>query len=174
MIQGTKEPQRLDSEVLAEYIAKRIGAVSHLKLQKLLYYVQAYHLAYFDQKIVNDPFEAWAHGPVSRKIYDALKDRAKLYTEVEYKQLPGEADPEDLMKKQLTKEQLELVDDVLSEFGPLSGLQLENLTHEESPWIEARKGYDAGDRCNVEILPESMRIFYKAQLFDGETQTKTA
>ena len=54
----TYELKKVDSKVLAEYILEREGKMSHLKLQKLLYLVAGYHLAYFDAPLVSDQFEA--------------------------------------------------------------------------------------------------------------------
>jgi len=139
--------------------------MSHLKLQKLLYYVQAMHLAYFDQPLIEDDFEAWVHGPVSRKVFSSIKDQSVLYDEVQYINDGTEPFPDTILKQGLTTEQVELVDEVLSEFGNLSSLQLEALTHSESPWITARVGYAAADRCNVIIPKELMRNYYKQQVY---------
>lgn len=38
----------IDSIILSDYILKHYGPMSHLKLQRLLFYCDAYHLAYFD------------------------------------------------------------------------------------------------------------------------------
>ena len=65
--------QKIDVLVLSDYIIKHYGPMSHLKLQKLLFYCDAYHLAYFDTELISDKFEAWVHGPVCRKVYDSLK-----------------------------------------------------------------------------------------------------
>lgn len=40
----------IDSIILSDYILKHYGPMSHLKLQKLLFYCDAYHLAYFDKE----------------------------------------------------------------------------------------------------------------------------
>ncbi len=71
--------QTIDSELLAQYILWKVGKASHLKVQKLLYYIQGYHLAYFDEPVIEDDFEAWVHGPVSRRLFDRLKDKSLLH-----------------------------------------------------------------------------------------------
>ena len=67
-IEEIKRPEKIDSVILAEYILFKCGKMSHLKLQKLLYYVQAFHLAYFDSPLVDDEFEAWLHGQFQEKF----------------------------------------------------------------------------------------------------------
>ena len=162
-IEEIKRPEKIDSVMLAEYILFKYGKMSHLKLQKLLYYVQAFHLAYFDSPLVDDEFEAWLHGPVSRKIYNTVKDFSVLYNDVEYKK-DGET-PDAFLKFRLSPDQLTLIDDVLKEYSALSGTELENLTHSEKPWIEARKGCGFGDLCH-EVIPKNvMSDYYKGQLY---------
>jgi uncharacterized phage-associated protein len=55
---------KVNAQILADYILQKYGSMSHLKLQKLLYYCESYHLAYFDDILIPEEFEAWVHGPV--------------------------------------------------------------------------------------------------------------
>ena len=139
--------------------------MSHLKLQKILYYVQALHLAYFDTPIIEDDFQAWLHGPVSRKVYDQIKGHSVLYTEVTYIYNEGEEYPNVILKELITKDQLELVNEIIDGYGKLTASQLENLTHSEKPWLDARVGYGVADRCEVVITKEAMRDFYKKEIY---------
>lgn len=161
----TKDIRRVDSMLLAEYILERGGKMSHLKLQKILYYIQALHLAYFDQPIIEDEFQAWLHGPVSRRIYDQIKGVSILYTEINYDVSTEGPRPSDLLKEQLTEDQLDLVNEVIEEYGQLTSSQLERLTHSEDPWINARKGYGVAERCEEVIPKDSMRVYYKKAVY---------
>jgi uncharacterized phage-associated protein len=49
-------------------------SITHLKLQKLLYYAQAWSLALNGIALFEDDFEAWAHIPVLPKVYQEYKD----------------------------------------------------------------------------------------------------
>ncbi|MDR1166516.1 MAG: DUF4065 domain-containing protein [Deltaproteobacteria bacterium] len=51
--------------------------LTHLKIQKLLYFAQGFHLAYWPTPLFADPIEAWKYGPVVRSIYYALRSHAK-------------------------------------------------------------------------------------------------
>lgn len=166
MISSTKNITKIDSVVLVSYILEKYGKMSHLKLQKLLYYIESYHLASFDDSIVEDEFEAWIHGPVSRKVYDTVKDLSILYGEIHYTQEEGEILPSVQLNEKLTGDQLQLIDDVLIELTPLSGFELENMTHSEFPWQYARKGYGPADRCNATIPKTIMHEFYKRRLLE--------
>ena len=162
-IENVKQPAKIDSEVLAEYVLLKCGKMSHLKLQKLLYYIQAFHLAYFESPLIDDDFEAWLHGPVSKKIYDTIKDFSVLYNDIEFK--GNEEQIDGALKFKLTTEQVALIDEVLTEYAALSGTELETLTHSEAPWIEARKECGFGDACRKVISKEAMYNYYKGQLY---------
>lgn len=56
------------------------------------------------------------------------------------------------------------VDSILDSYAKFSATQLEIMTHQEEPWIEARKGYAPNQRCEVVIKNETMRKYYAARL----------
>lgn len=160
---ATKSLQTIDILVLSEYIIKHYGPMSHLKLQKLLFYCDAYHLAYFEQELVKDEFEAWVHGPVCRKVYDSFKDKSILYSDIEYNYVPGSIDVDAEFNK-LTTSQQELVKDVLNTLSTWTGLELEQTTHSELPWIKARQGYGEADICHSIISKDTTKEFYKKEI----------
>lgn len=165
MISIQKDIVTIDSIVLAEYILEKYGPMSHLKLQKLLYYVQALHLAYFDAPLIEDGFEAWVHGPVSKTLFDKVKGHSKLYNEIAFEPEAGNLLPSQIIEKSLTSDQIQLIRDVLDEYSKLTGFELENMTHAELPWKEARIGIGSGDSSDKIISNETMRNFYKEQLY---------
>jgi len=65
---------KVDSIQLANYLLAVAGPMPHLKLQKLAYYVEAWHLAYFGEPLIEDNFQAWLHGPVSPRIWKQFKN----------------------------------------------------------------------------------------------------
>lgn len=154
--------KEIDSIVMSNYILKQYGPMSHLKLQKLLFYCDAYHLAYFDKQLISDKFEAWVHGPVSRKIYRSLSDKSILYADVSYSKLDGI--DEDAEFSKLASAQQEFLKSVLEDLHTWTGLQLEKATHNELPWLKAREGYGEADKCSVEIDKELTRTYYKKDL----------
>ena len=126
-----------------------------LKLQKLLYYAQAWHLAFYGERLFVGKFQAWIHGPVNREIYDRFVGSKSLYSEVNEEDIEAgfniEAVPE---------EQRNHIDRVLEVYAKFRGSQLEEMSHGETPWIEARMGYRPTERCENEINEESMRRYY--------------
>ena len=156
-------PKKVDSIALAEYISAKVGKANHLKLQKLVYYVEAYHLAYFEKSIIDDDFEAWLHGPVSRKLWDHLKPIANVYDNVRLKE-DKTSEAIKAFKQSVIPEQVSFIDDVLKEFGKKDSYYLERLTHSELPWTEARKGCAPDEKCENIISKETMKRYYKQNI----------
>lgn len=155
---------RVPAELLVPYILKVCGQISHIKLHKLLYYIESWHLVFIGVPLLDEEFEAWLHGPVVRRLFGKYR-HAGIYA---YEALPMVQREIDegvaVIEGALTKEQLEIVTDVLKEYGQHSGYHLECLTHEEAPWKEARAGVEPGEASNQVIPKESMKRFYSSLL----------
>jgi uncharacterized phage-associated protein len=121
--------------------------ISNLKLQKLIYYAQAYHLAIFESPFFDEDFEAWTHGPVCPSVYYQYK---------KFGASPINIDSETDLN-QFSEDQLELLEEIYDVFGQFSAWKLRNMTHEEAPWKE--KEAVAGS-----IEKSSMMEFYKTRL----------
>ncbi|TAD97727.1 MAG: DUF4065 domain-containing protein [Bacteroidetes bacterium] len=156
-----KNINQIDAQLLADFILKDFGAMSHLKLQKLLYYCEAYHLAYFETSLIKQEFEAWVHGPVCKEVFAELKNKTLLYSDIVFE---GNYDPTVALRKLLTTDQMELIIDVVSELSTWSGLELEEATHREKPWKDARQGLSPADRNSSIISKNTMMNFYKQEL----------
>lgn len=130
-----------------------------LKLHKLLYYVQAWHLAFGRGRCFDSSFQAWVHGPVCRSIYDRFKDTKSMYSLVTTKDVRMEFDPGELPKKVRRH-----IDSVLEAYADLTDDQLEEMTHRERPWRETREGYDPKERCEESISDDTMKSYYGARL----------
>jgi uncharacterized phage-associated protein len=152
-----KDYKTIDTIVLSNYILKHYGPMSHLKLQKLVYYCDAYSLAYFGKQLITDDFEAWVHGPVCRRLYDNLKDKSKLYSDVAYTSDGVDVDKE---FSSLTSDQQSLITSILDQLSTWTSFELESSTHQEDPWINARKGYSEADKCCVIINKNDMKEYY--------------
>lgn len=140
-------------------------ALTHLKLQKLLFYVQAWSLALRNERAFNARFQAWVHGPVSRTVFDRFKDTHTLYDRVGLNCLRPEFQAE-----AIPAELREHIDEVLETYAPYSGSQLEAMTHQEDPWIRARNGLPAAQRCETEIDEGLMADFYAKLLADADAK----
>lgn len=154
---------------LANYILKHSGPMSHLKVQKLLFYCQAYHLVMFDgAPLFSEDFQAWVHGPVCATVFHSLKERSILFNDMKYDETV-DIDPDPAIQS-LTSGQKELIDEIIGQLKHWTDLELESATHRENPWRHARKGYDTAQKCTVVISKDSMRSYYSEELSDEGTK----
>ena len=124
--------------------------LTNLRLQKLIYYGQAWNLALHNKPLFPESIEAWVHGPVIPHVYGRFKKYRwnPIAEEVAY---PAIIPP---VIKHLTE--------VFSVYGKYSAWDLERMTHQEQPWINARKGLAIDAEGHSAISHEDMRQFYRA------------
>jgi uncharacterized phage-associated protein len=131
-----------------------------LKLQKLLYYVQAWSLAFTGKPFFNGKFQAWVHGPVNREIYQRFSGTKTLYSTVDESDMQPDFNPE----TSLSAEDRLHIDNVLEVYASYSGSELEAEAHGEEPWIKARGNCRPSERCESELDEELMKKFYASRL----------
>lgn len=133
---------------VAAYILRAHGPMSAMKLEKLAYYAQAWSLVWDERPLFPAKIEAWAAGPVVRELY---RHHRKLFQVSEWPL--GHAD-------NLSPTERDTVDAVLRFYGRLTAQQLSDLTHNEDPWVIARRGLNPGERGEREITLASMHEYY--------------
>ncbi|VXC73819.1 Phage protein [Enterobacterales bacterium 8AC] len=148
---------------LCDYIITKISAsgetMSNLKLQKLAYYADAWYLAFFDEKLVDEGFQAWIHGPVSRVLYNRFASSKSLYSDITIADCTLGFELADVPTVAAAH-----IDSVLEVYGAFSGAQLEDMTHKEEPWLKAREGYRPSERCEEIIDRNITRDYYRSRL----------
>lgn len=133
---------------VVDYILKKHGKMTAMKLQKLVYYSQAWSLVWNEDPLFEERIEAWANGPVVPDLY-AIHQGQFLLTELS----KGDCN-------NLTSTHREAIDEVLRFYGDKTSQWLSDLTHMESPWLEARKGLASGERGNELITHAAMAEYY--------------
>lgn len=134
-----------------------VPTINTMQLQKLVYYCQAYNLAWTGRALFRENVEAWRHGPVVRELW--------LLHQREISMTPDELRDAAVAKGQ-TVEQLEpdeqlVVDEICRVFGGMTGWQLRNRTHEEDPW---KNSFDPEDPFPNQVIPiAAMENYYKAR-----------
>lgn len=130
---------------------KKGKAISNLELQKLVYYCQAWFLALVGRPMFDDRIEAGVHGPVVRRLY------------ARFKRYGWSAITEPVADPILPSDVSSMIDEVLKAYGNFSPWELENLTHNEDPWIIARGGLPPDAECQRAIKHEHMAQYYSAR-----------
>jgi uncharacterized phage-associated protein len=116
-------------------------------LQKLLYYLQGYHLAFFNKRFFNSTIEAWTYGPVLPEVYHRFKENRHLGIEFD--------NPAEIQNIKLPQKVQSMFDQVMKEYGKFSAIRLMEMTHEEKPWKEAFGKLDKS------ISTKTMESFFK-------------
>jgi uncharacterized phage-associated protein len=140
---------------VARYILHAIGGdISTMKLQKLCYYCQAWHLAWKGEPLFQQDFLRWDNGPVCKEIFDVHKGWFSI-------------NEEDIPLNVLSCDGVDnyvsaIIDRVLEDYGKFDGAQLSEITHEEDPWKETKR--------NAVIDKNLIREYYKS--VDDENDKK--
>lgn len=138
---------------VAKYITERTGEVSAMKLQKLMYYAQAWNLVWEEEPLFANDFQAWANGPVLPTLYarhrGMFKVDASLFA--------------DASSANLNKVEGENVEKVLAFYGDKTAQWLSNLTHQENPWLNARGELSAG-ASSEDVIPQAAIHEYYSSL----------
>jgi uncharacterized phage-associated protein len=136
---------------IAAVIIERHGPwTDAMVLQKLLYYVQAWHLAVTDEPIFPESFKAWSNGPVVPQVWHSHREQSTRA-----------ADTQNTSSTALTDLESGIIDLVVSTYGSMSGDELSALTHAEDPWREARGDLPDGASGSKPINQKSMAHFYR-------------
>jgi uncharacterized phage-associated protein len=131
--------------------------ITNLKLQKLVYYAESWHLANYDESIIEEDFQAWVHGPAIPALYGQ-------YKEFGWQPITRNDLDEAALNKIIhsyerrTQELLELVCD--SYFG-LTAFELERMTHNEEPWSRTRDGLPQDAPSDRIIDKHLIRDYYR-------------
>lgn len=118
-----------------------------MKLQKLVYYCQAWSLVWDEAPMFDNRIEAWANGPVVPDLYAQHKGLFMIET------WHGNAND-------FSECEAETIEAVVDHYAKYTAQQLSDLTHSEAPWREAREGLLATERGSQEISQAALAEFY--------------
>ncbi|MEO0351559.1 MAG: type II toxin-antitoxin system antitoxin SocA domain-containing protein [Cyanobacteria bacterium P01_A01_bin.15] len=130
------------------WLANETGSfISNLKLQKLVYYAQAWHIALYDTPLFEEDFQAWVHGPVIPSLYQKYKSFG-------WQPILEETLPE------IPESVSQFLREVAEEYFPCDAYELERMTHAEDPWCWARGELPSDSPSNEIIKKEWMKEYY--------------
>lgn len=147
---ATINPANAISDFIIAECRERGENLTNLKLQKLLFYADAWHLALHDTTLFPENFKAWVHGPVLTSQYHRFKD------------LKWRPIDEEIAKPNLGSKLEKHLEEIIDVFGCETAIALELMTHREAPWLEARGGMPPTEPSTATISKETMKNFYKA------------
>lgn len=122
-------------------------SISNLKLQKLLYFVQAQFLIALNRAAFHERIEAWDFGPVVPEVYQCFKIWGNSEIPLVVAKGAGE---------KIYECDQRVMDEILNECAPYSASYLVEVTHKQDPWVDAYEKY-----CNNVITEKSIEEFFK-------------
>ena len=135
---------------VAKYVLMKLGKITTMKLEKEVYYCQAWSLGWDGEPLFDEDFQAWANGPVCPELFHRHKGKFVV----------DESLFSDIPNYNFTDTQKETLDAVLDYYGDKEPQWLSELTHKEAPWRQARAGIPLGESCDRIIEKESMQQYY--------------
>lgn len=148
---------------IINYSNKKWYGVSNLKLQKLLYFVQAYFLITKRRACFRERIEAWDFGPVVPVAYREYKQfggcnipTVTHVVEINRKNI-WDSKIVPYYDSAITEEDKKLIEAVVDKFSDYSAADLVRLTHEQAPWIDAYI-----PNRNNEITIQSIEEYFNA------------
>lgn len=153
-------------EELADYIIMKCNKdgkeISNLKLQKMIFYCQAYHIAKYKERLIDCNFEAWKHGAVLPALYHDYcsygYSNINIFNLEKYNEII----------KNFGEYLIGFLDKIIDKFSSMSADAIRTLNHNEEPWKRAREGYLPSENCNKIIDEELMNKYYSQLLYEED------
>jgi uncharacterized phage-associated protein len=133
---------------VAAYIVERYGPMSALKLQKLLFYSEAWSLVWDQRPLFREEVKAWRAGAVVPAVYEAHRSRIQIASWT-----LGNSG-------RLDEEAKSTIESVVEFYGRLPAKILRDLNHWEAPWREAR-GSSQEAEPDITISRDAMASYYR-------------
>jgi uncharacterized phage-associated protein len=143
------------TDTIADYIlwmCHRVGDLpTNWKLQKLVYYAHAWYIALYDRPLVDGEFQAWVHGPVHPALYSRF--RGCGWDRINYQPPKKPILPPGVEKH---------INEVMDIYNKFTAWDLARMSHEETPWREARGNIPESAPSKVAIRYDSIKKYYSA------------
>jgi uncharacterized phage-associated protein len=144
-----------DIQDVCDYIITRMEEsrkpLSVLGLQKLLYFAQGWHLAFYGAQFFEGRFQAWAQGPINLEIYERFAGRP-LDSFVSVADLSKDFDI-----ASVSEEESNYIQSMLEAYAECEDSSLNEVMSKDASWLEARSG--CLEHCQREIEEDNMRRF---------------
>ena len=144
------------AEVANEFLAlgraePTVPYIDQMKLQKLLFYAHAWHLAFWKAPLFENDFEAWAWGPVVRDVYAQTRDCGRGPVTTQLWDFRKGATGFDVMVPDGVSENLKpFIKSVWESLKKYNGIQLSNSTHAPGePWTIIAEAIGTDSKPNI-------------------------
>ena len=151
-MERNKQAEKPRAADVARYLLEKKGTLTGFQLQKLLYYCQAWSLTVDKRPLFDDEIKAYEHGPVIPSV--SMQHKRMRYVH------PCDVDGD---ARAVSGANAALVDVVLAAYDGMTGEELEELSHDESPWV-CCYNMSTGINSSATITHDSMASYYSKLL----------
>jgi len=145
------------ADLILDFCQEHGDLVTNLRLQRLLYFAQGWHLGLHGKPLFREPLQAWASGPVQPEVYARF--------------LPFGAAPIVVSRLQWhpPKQIADFIAELMEVYGRFSSFDLQRIACDEEPWREARKGLAHDEPSNSVIDTATMKRVYRGKSKQGQS-----
>ncbi|HAB65833.1 MAG TPA: hypothetical protein DCE23_00550 [Firmicutes bacterium] len=129
-----------------------------LKLQKLLYLAQGFSFAFYDRELFEDNIEAWVHGPVVPIVYHE-------YSSFKYNPISMNYELNDF-----SKDDQDVLNYVKDNYAKYDSKFLEEMTHNQEPWLMSRDGLDPDEKSDKTISKSAIASYFTSFINQPEEE----
>lgn len=125
-----------NSLVIANYFLEKAAKdgkkLTIMQLVKFVYFAHGWYMAFHDKPLIKEKVQAWKFGPVIPEVYNCFN----LLTNGSNQVLRFAGDGKGkVLKEDLTKEEINVLDQVYDVYSKYSPFRLSDITHEPgTPW----------------------------------------
>lgn len=150
---GRFDYARYTADDVADCLLNAMDAMSAMKLQKLVYYCQAWSLVWDERPLFDAPIEAWENGPVIPDLFRKHRDQFIVFPHT----FKGHPD-------RLDADARETIEAIIRYYGSHTAQWLSDLTHAEDPWKQACARRNPEDNRKAIIDLASLHLYYSGLL----------
>lgn len=141
-----------NADYIIAYFNENEKEVTNLKLQKLLYFLEAIYMVLSEEnKLFDEEFYAWDFGPVNDVIYKKYKYFGSMPLPCEYS------------VSDIPEENKKYIIQLYNNFGEYKSFDLVGISHQEgSPWYKINEKYKSDIPDNEVISKESTKEWFRS------------
>jgi uncharacterized phage-associated protein len=122
--------------------------ITHSKLQRLLYYSEAWTQVLLNRELFKEGLEAWSLGPSVQEVFTHYLEYKKIW-HIE------------VLEILISRSILEVLEQVFTVYGEMSDDLLESMSQSDEPWVKARGELSHEQRCHNVISKDEIKEYFK-------------
>jgi uncharacterized phage-associated protein len=159
---------RAVANFLLDYADEKKTEVTLLLMQKIIFYAHGWYLSHKHQPLVEQPFEAWEHGPVVRAVWEAFKGNGRAPLTRRAERLDVISNSYSEVREPIEGEQAEFLRQIFDAYAHVDAFDLSNSTHVPgSPWDGVWNAPNGAINIGMKIPNDEIRKWFSGKRAPG-------